>query len=156
MHRWMHLISDVISDVKEKDLSLKSVRRTQTSDSASHELYVDSHESLFNLANDAHDFGGFVSFRKPIDAKPLISLGHDEATLKQCVFSPKSWTTPDGEKGLTSKDEGCGVMDSAFSMQELGFALKLNSQKLDRVNAYRSRKKYFDEEAVTVVNGNNT
>ena len=71
----------------------------------------------FNLSNDAYDFGGCVSFRKTVDAKPLISLSNDEEMLKPQMFHPKFWTAPDGEKGLTTKDEGCGVMASAFSVR---------------------------------------
>ena len=61
-----------------------------------------------------HPFGGCVLFQRPADAKPLISIGHDEATLKQRVFSPKRWITLDKEKGLMPKDEGCGVIASDF------------------------------------------
>lgn len=154
MHRWMHLSSETLSDMELKDASLKHVRRMPIPNSEMCELHVDSHDSLFALANEMHPFGGCVSFRKPPNIKPLISIGHDEVMLKQCVFSPKSWTTPDGEKGLMPKDEGCGVMASAFSMRELGFALKIGTSDLDRVNTYRSGTKYFDEEAATAVNGN--
>ena len=90
-----------------------------------HELYIDSHESLFTLANDIYPFGGCISFWKPTNTRLLISIGYNEVILKQCIFSLKSWTTPDEEKWLILKDKGYGVMASAFSMRELGFALKI-------------------------------
>ena len=154
MHRWIHLSSETLLEMESKDASLKSVRRIHIPNSDMYELHVDSHESLFALANDMYPFGGCISFRNPTNVRPLISIGHDEVILKQYIFSPKSWTTPDGEKGLIPKDEGCGVMASAFSMRELGFALKITPSDLARVNTYRSGKKYFDEEAATAVNGN--
>ena len=58
------------------------------------------------------------------------------------------------EKGLIPKDKECGVLASMFSMRELSVTLKIILLDLARVNTCRSRKKYFDEEATTVVNGN--
>ena len=80
-----------------------------------------------------------------------MSFGHDEVITKHFYLTEKSWKTPDGEKGLTPKDEGCGLMVSAFSCRELVFALELSSEQLARENDYRCGKKYEHCEAAQVV-----
>ena len=46
------------------------------------------------------------------------------------------------------------MIDSVFSMRELGYALKIIPLDLAKVNIYRSREKYFNEEAAIAVNAN--
>lgn len=46
--------------------------------------------------------------------RPVVCIGQDEATFKQYVFTAKVWQH-EGRKRLLPKDEGLGVMVSAFS-----------------------------------------
>ena len=59
-------------------------------------------------------FGGRLSVHKPSNSKALISFGHDECIFKQFTFSAKSWHGPNGEIVVILKDDGLGIMISAF------------------------------------------
>jgi hypothetical protein len=84
----------------------------------------------------------------PKGRKPLICYGQDEAIMKQYCFTSKSWTAPTGQKAIIPKDDGTGVMISAF-----GFSLRLSQQQLQKVNAVRHATKYSDEEAAKEIRG---
>jgi hypothetical protein len=60
------------------------------------------------------------------------------------LFTGKVWTAPDGKKPVIPKDEGLGVMISAFASQEFGFGMLLSNEDLCRVNDYRKGKDYSD------------
>ncbi len=53
------------------------------------------------------------------------------------------------------KDEGCGLMVSAFQSQELGLGMKLTSDQLLRINTFRNEKRpnYTEIESAIKVNG---
>ena len=70
-------------------------------------------------------FGGNLSVRKPPDQKPLIIFGQDECIFKQYTFSKKAWRSPDGALPLIPKDEGAGIMISAFISREFGYVMIL-------------------------------
>lgn len=99
-------------------------------------------------------FGGNLSVFKPAGLKPLIGFGQDESILKQYAFTTKAWTCPDGTRGLIPKDEGAGVMISAFASREYGFGIDMSPEDLARVNETRNGKMYSDEVAAKAVNGN--
>jgi hypothetical protein len=84
----------------------------------------------------------------PKGRKPLICYGQDEAIMKQYCFTSKSWTAPTGQKAIIPKDDGTGVMISAF-----GFTLQLSQQQLQKVNEVRHATKYSDEEAAKEIRG---
>ncbi len=77
----------------------------------------------------------------------LIILGHDEAIMKQYLLTNKHWTGPNGEKAISPKDEGLGIMISAFQSRELGFGMKITEEDLARINRYREGKEYIDVDA---------
>jgi hypothetical protein len=82
--------------------------------------------------------------------RPLISFGQDESIFRQCIFTGRAWVAPDGTRGLISKDEGQGVMVSAFVSREFGFGIELDAQELAKVNAFRRCQEnnyYLDKEA---------
>ena len=72
--------------------------------------------------------------RMPINTKPLLMVGQDEAMFKQFQFIGKAWTLTSGEKGLVPKDDGQGVMLSSYVSRELGRGLTLTEEDLDREN----------------------
>ena len=48
-------------------------------------------------------------------------IGQDEVIMKQFIFSLLAWTLPDGSRPLIPKDEGMGLIISAFTSRELGY-----------------------------------
>lgn len=80
-------------------------------------------------------------------------MEQDEAIFQQYIFTPGSWTAPDGTWPLVPKDNGRGVMVSAFCCRELGFAPKLSDNQFQKINKYRCKKKYSDEDAAKKING---
>ena len=59
----------------------------------------------------------------------------------------KAWVGPNGETVLILKDDGQGVMVSAFQSQEFGYALELTTRQLDEVSKQHAGKMYADEHA---------
>lgn len=63
--------------------------------------------------------------------------GQDKTIIKQNLFSLLSWTLPDVSKPLVPKDEGGGVMLSAFTSREIGFGFTIPSDMMDKVSKKR-------------------
>ena len=80
-------------------------------------------------------------------------LGQDEVIMKQFIFTLLAWTLPDGSRPLIPKDEGMGLMVSAFTCRELGFGHTIPVNVLERVNAKRMNEKYSDEKAAITLFG---
>lgn len=89
------------------------------------EFHVDDHSTLQDVGATLHDFGGNLSVRRPPQDKPIISMGQDECIFKQYAHTPKSWLSPEGKRALIPKDDGMGVMISAFVTREWGFNREL-------------------------------
>ena len=68
-------------------------------------------------------------------------FGQDEVIMKQFLFTSLAWTLPDGSRPLVPKDEGMGLMVSAFTSRELGFGYSLSYENLMKVNEYRKGQK---------------
>ncbi len=81
-------------------------------------------------------FQGMLSARKAPEDKPIICFGHDECIFKQFALSPKCWKRPNGEIAPVPKDEGAGLMISAFQSCEFGFGMQLSPEELQKVNEY--------------------
>jgi hypothetical protein len=81
-------------------------------------------------------------------------FGHDKAIFKQFSLTKKSWCGPNGETVLLPKDEGQGLMISAFQATEFGFGHQLNEDQLVQVNIVRRGMKYQDEEVAKKYKGN--
>ena len=60
----------------------------------------------------------------------------------------------DGQKSMIPKEEGLGVMISAFVLRELGFGYFISMEDLDKVNKKREGNHYSDEEAAKKIKGN--
>jgi hypothetical protein len=84
---------------------------------------------------------------------PIFLFGHDECIFRQYSFSIKTWKAPSGQQTLIPKDEGRGIMISAFQSREFGFGMNLTQDQLDRVNEYRHEKLYFEAESAKQVRG---
>ena len=80
-------------------------------------------------------------------------LGHDDAIMKYCLVTMGTWTPPDRSKPLIPKDEGMGLMFSAFTCRDLGFGCIIPEDVLARVNIKRQNTKYSDTMATKLANG---
>ena len=79
-------------------------------------------------------------------------IGQDECIFKQFLFSHKHWSLPDGTTPPMPKEEGQGVMLSAFVSREFGFGFELTEAQLDHINAYRKGQNYLDVESAMEIN----
>jgi hypothetical protein len=96
-------------------------------------FHVDEHPSFQDRVSMTK-YGGNLSVRKTSQVKPLICFGQDECIFKQFLLTPKAWTAPDGQKAMIQKDEGLGVMISAFVSLEMGFGYDISEEDLVKVN----------------------
>ncbi len=87
------------------------------------------------------------------EGKMLIIWGHDEAIVKQFTLTSKSWVGTNGETAIVPKDDGCGIMISAFQCREFGFGLQISKEDMARVNAFRKEQVYKDEAAAKAKRG---
>jgi hypothetical protein len=113
------------------------------------EMHVDDHP-FFQDEYNTLPFGGNLSVQKKPYEKAVIIIGQDECIFKQYTLNGKSWSCPDGTRALLPKDDGQGVMISAFTCKELGFGASFSGDELDKVNVGRrigKRKNYVDEKS---------
>jgi hypothetical protein len=116
------------------------------------EYHVDTCNLFQERMNDETQFGGRRSVRYP-DSKMLVVWGHEECIVKQYTLSKKAWIGSNGETAIVPKDEGWGIMISAFQCREFGFGLELTAEELEHVNSYRKDKLYKDEMAAKANRG---
>jgi hypothetical protein len=110
------------------------------------EYHVDTSELFQERMNKETSYGGRRSVR--YEEEPmLIILGHDETIIKQFALTVKGWVGPNGETAVVPKDDGAGIMLSAFRSREFGFGLEMSEQDLELVNEYQKDKNYQDEAA---------
>ena len=137
MHRWAQVSEEVAKKLEEEgDIAVGSgyyYTDTVTKEKMV-EFHVDASDKLLLLGNIDGDFGGNLSVRFPPGCKPLVSFGHDESIYKQFLILLKTWIGPDGEKNIAPKDDGLGVMISAFQSREFGFGVVVSEEQLKEVN----------------------
>lgn len=102
------------------------------------EHHVDASEE-FHFRMKDEPYGGKLSVRMQLNEKPLMIIGHDESIFKQYLISKKAWSLPTGETQLVPKDDGAGVMISAFQSRDFGFGHPLINERAVRRN--QSNKK---------------
>ena len=152
-HRWYSITAEKRKEmIQNNEITSESGYRYEKDGQTLYEYHVDDHPS-FQLACNNLEFGGNLSVRFPEGKKPVIILGQDEAIMKQNLFTLSTWTLPDGSKPLIPKDEGYGVMLSAFTSRELGFGFDVPKETLAGVNKNRKGNKYSDETAAKIVYG---
>jgi len=61
-----------------------------------------------------NNLGGNLSICFPIGQKMLVIFGHNECIFKQYTVTGKQWYGPNGEAYVVPKDDGAGIMISAF------------------------------------------
>ena len=101
-------------------------------------------------------YGGNLSVRKEPEEKPLLAFGHDECIFWQFIFTGLAWVGVKGELPIIPKDEGFGIMVSAFQSREFGFGFALTLDNLKAVNEFRTlhRPNYTETESAIKILGN--
>ena len=118
------------------------------------EFHVDDSIIFQDRMEQTTKFGGNLSVRKPVDKKPLFIIGQDKCIFKQYIFTKKGWYNSEGAMQLIPKDDGIGLMISAFVSHEFGYGFELSDGDLQKVNDYRRGKRYSDEAAAVIKKGN--
>ena len=78
-------------------------------------------------------FGDWLSARMKLGERPVIFLGQDEAIFKQYIFTKNMWNHK-GIFWIVPKDQGYGIMVSAFQYQYFGFVYPLTVPDLQTIN----------------------
>ncbi len=124
MHRWYQLSLDEALAYEKEGLLLpgKGFRCKNEQGLEMVEIHMDEipDNKLLTEINSKLKYGGNLSIHKQPDEKPVISFGRDECIFCQCIFTGKSWSGPKGELAIIPKDEGNGIMISAFQSREFG------------------------------------
>ena len=82
---------------------------------------------------------------------PVVCLGKEQTIFKQYIFAKKMWTNK-GKCRLVPKDEGYGIMISAFQSQEFVFGYPLTVPDLQTINEYHNiHPKYVDTDAENTI-----
>lgn len=99
--------------IKKGEIDKKSGFEYTLNGERMYEYHVDDHIKFQEKCNHL-PFGGNLSVHKSPDEKSVMMNGQDEAIFKQLQLSGSSWTLADGSRQLCPKDEGQGLMLSAF------------------------------------------
>jgi hypothetical protein len=126
--------------------------RHPKTDEAMVEYHVDKSELFQEWMNKETPYRGQRSVRYE-EGPMLIILGHDKAIIKKFTLTIKGWVGPNGETAIVPKDDGAGIMLSAFQSREFGFGLEMSEQDLELVNEYQKDKNYQDEAAAKEKHG---
>ena len=153
-HRWIQMTLDESKELESKGLVPLNCGYNYVDDDGTSnvEYHIDTSPAFEDRLSKLR-FGGNLSIRKPIDSKPVIYVGQDEAIFKQFLFVSKMWVGPSGQRPLLPKDEGVGTMVSAFVSREHGIIREICDMILDEVHAQRLGKKYADQEAAIEILG---
>ena len=116
--------------------------------------FSDIHFLLQNAVDDDGIYGFNQSvFRPDKTKKVLISIGQDECIFKQFLMLKKAWMSKSGRFRVRPKDDGSGMMISAFQSREFSFGFPLFNKYKNKINEFRRGKKYVDKRAANAVFG---
>jgi hypothetical protein len=112
---------------------------------------------LLHLHQNILLFGSNLSVWKKAHEKPVMIVGQDQCIFKQYTLNRKSWTCTDGTCALLPKDDGQGIMVSAFNCREFGFGEKFTKSMLKEEKEegrtmsmrFQLNKKYYIKEETT-------
>jgi hypothetical protein len=148
MQRWIQVPATLAIELETKGEVAKGSGYKYDSNGVSmFEYHVDSFAADNELLKEmvTTSLGGNLSVQFPQGSKPLIIFGHDECIFKQFLMPGKQWYGPNRETYVVPKDDGMGVMISAFQSREFGFGLNLTKEDLVKVNQQRVGR-YCDKE----------
>ena len=152
MHRWIQITKSEAMELA-KEYPILTLVGYDYKDNTGQEM-VEYHVDTINLFQERmkdNRFGGNLSVRKDANVRPLIAFGQDECIFKQYLFRAKAWKL-NGVSNPMPKDEGYGLMISAFLSRVFGFGMEMTEDDLRRVNESREGKQYTDQDAAKVVN----
>ncbi len=138
-HRWIQIPLEESKNLEDNGLISPNSGYRYTEESGAHN-HVDSHQEFQDKMNKETELGGNLSVRMQSGKRPLIMFGHDECIFKQYLLTKKAWTLPTGETQLVPKDEGQGVMISAFQSREFGFGRPLSEEQPRTLNMVRKEQ----------------
>ena len=104
--------------------------------------HIDMHPCLAEFVEDAYKlYGGNLSVKFD-KTKRLMSIGQDESTYHQFIFSKKYWKVPTGLNFISPKGEGGILIISRFQSREFGLGLRdiLTPEVLAKINENRTGK----------------
>jgi hypothetical protein len=154
-HRYIQIPIDFYNEFIQQNKIQSNVKGHKYTDTNGYEMiehHVDDHPFFQSLQSDLV-FGGSLSVRRPTHQKPLIIFGQDECIFKQYTFTKKTWCLPDGRFPLIPKDEGSGVMVSAFVSRDFGFGMKFTIDQLSAINNKRKDECYMDSQSAILKRG---
>ena len=140
MHRWIQIPQDFVSVLLQEGVLSPEAQGYEYVDADTQFPYTEYHIDdckIFGAVMRDTKYGGNLSVRCDTSKKPVVCIGQDECIFKQFSFSPKSWTAPDGKKDIIPKDDGLGIMISAFVSREFGFGYGISASDLQRINHKR-------------------
>ena len=140
-HQWYPISAEERNEMVEKgEVSIHMGYEYEKDGCTFFEFHVDYHEK-FQIACKDVEFGGHLSVRKPQDKRKIMMMGQDEAIMRQKLFTLLAWCLSDVTTSLLPKDDGVGLMISAFTSRELGFGFTVNDKVLEEVNLKRKNTK---------------
>ena len=87
--------------------------------------------------------------------KELVVFGQDECIFRSSHLNDNTWYIDD-KAVMRSKGMGQGIMVSGFSLVKFGFGVEMNNGGLEKINNFRTGKKYQEEDAATYLYGSPT
>jgi hypothetical protein len=171
-YRWIQIPVDVAEALEreedpKKEKLLKDIWSFEFTDDESGNKWREYHvdclpETTTNtyIKPEYKLFGGNLSRHFPEGETPVLMSGQDESAYKQFIFSSKSWKGSDGIQPLLPKDDGLGLMCSAFVSRVWGFMVDggnfLTSEMLQAINQRRRDprfRNYLSTDAAIEING---
>jgi hypothetical protein len=172
-HRWIQITAEEAKKLEEEETDNKKKRKLLKHIAHEYTLVEPDHGTVIDMREyhiDAHPtfetyvlaenkkFGGNLSVRKKPHERPVIIIGQDESIYRQFIFSKKGWVGAKGEKVLRPKDEGHGLMLSAFVSRLWSFFDVLSNSVLPddvraKVNDRRKNQHYKSMDAAQEING---
>jgi hypothetical protein len=154
MYQWIQLSTAQSEELEKQGLVTKnSGYKYKNHDGIDLVEYpVDSNKIFQEKADTETRFGGHLSVQIEME-RPHIIFGHDESIFKQYPMAKFSWVALDGTVAIIPKDDGQGLMISAFQSHEFGFGMDITDEELPKINETRRGEKYADEVAVIAKRG---
>ncbi len=153
MHRWYQSTLSQADEYEKNRLLIpgRGYRYRNAGGLEMVEMHVDEipDYSLLTYINHECIFGGNLSIRRNPNERPVFSFGHDECIFHQFIFTNSAWKGTKGEQAPIPKDEGYGLMVSAFQSREFGLSMSLTANQLALINAFRNEKRptYTEKES---------
>jgi hypothetical protein len=138
MFCWIQIPLEEVERLQELDKVAKGSGFKYTDERTGKEMveyHVYTCKEFMEKMNEKSEFSGNLSVRLDSEKLPLIVFGQDECIVKQYCFTQKGWKSRNGKQALISKDDGLGVMISAFVSHGFGLGMEITMEQLEQVNA---------------------